>query len=225
MKMRSSAAGTKMQHFCAGCAAAAAGRLHLSLEAWKAVSKPWAAAMSWSQSITGLVSAVTQAFVALVAAWERAAGWVAGAAEGTIIGLALAVAAGWEEGWSPKGSGTKLALAPELKEAHAAPQQPLPAVLAQAAVPVGSGCLATKGGGAASGQPPVQAGICRSTGEAAEEFQEREGRSKGAACWPSTLSRQQLMPVPARLPGPAHWSSRPSHPSAGFCPAFYAAHP
>ncbi|KAL4427605.1 hypothetical protein ABPG75_001694 [Micractinium tetrahymenae] len=98
--------------------------------------------MPWLEGIAQLASAALQAFLALVAAWERAAGWVAGAAEGTIIGLALAVAAGWDEGWSPKGSTHKLALAPAPREAPAALLQALPAaeeaqpaVVAKAAVP------------------------------------------------------------------------------------------
>ncbi|KAL4419600.1 hypothetical protein ABPG77_001654 [Micractinium sp. CCAP 211/92] len=76
-----------------------------------------------------IASNVFQAVVALVAAWERAAGWVAGAAEGTIVGLALAVAAGWEEGWSPTRSVNKLAPAPALTRAPPEHEHTLPAVL------------------------------------------------------------------------------------------------
>lgn len=169
------------------------------------------AAINWSNSIMQIASNVFQAVVALVAAWERAAGWVAGAAEGTIVGLALAVAAGWEEGWSPTRSVNKLAPAPALTRAPPEHEHTLPAVLDSRPD------VKPQAAELSAAQPALPVAPRPSNKLASAEKMVRVARELGAensaaGQW-STLSLHQVCSVtnevPTRLPHPSHPAPRP----------------
>lgn len=188
--------------------------------------------MLWAESVFQMASAVLQAILALLAAWERTAGWVAGAAEGIILGLAVTVAASWDEGWRPRASSTKLAPAPTLETPSAPPPQTLPAAaevqhaeVQQPAVPSAEGHLLDS---QAAPLPAARRPSKLVAAGAPVRGAKREARqilawqqSGGLGCLSYAVQLQAT--VPARLPCNAHLLPHPVHPAAAPCPEFSAA--